>query len=1120
MGEVWRGHHEVTGLPVAVKVVREELARVPEHVATFQNEVRAMARLDHPCILTILDYGQVDRQAAHDARGQIVAGSPYLVMEYAGGGSLKDLRKRLGWSDMRRVLLSLLDALAHAHAHDVVHRDLKAGNVLIATSDDVRPGLKLADFGIAHAFDDRITREDRAEQAAGTLHYMAREQLAGAWRDYGPWTDLYALACLAWRLVTGSPPFHGVPRQELIQAQIEGPAGHLPEGFPSGFEDWLRRMLQSDARHRFTRAADAAWALMSLADMPGPPNALDDIQVATPLAFDPRELAEQDTVLGALPHPEPSIEGAPDVDEIGVPTRVPPIPVDWRRPRAAPVPLTLHGAGLGLFPLRSIPVVGREPERDRLWSMLVEVHQRGVARFAVITGPPGSGKSTLARWLARRAHELGAATPLVTDRSSERQSTALSELIAQHLRLGGLYGVPLKHQLRRALKGTARELRISALDLLQSVPRGPSERFAAVEQLLFAIVERSGGVGRTGRGRPLILVLDDAEQGEPVAFTRWLLDRQHRTPLPALVLVLARSPTPPQRGALHTLIAGGAEPMHLGALLPSDRTELVAGLLRLERSLAARVDEHSNGNPQLAVGVVTDLVARGALRQTEDGFGLKPGEELRLPDALHDLWSARIDDVLHDLGSEAEADLERAAILGHDVDESLWHAVCDDPSSADGRRTQMRLDGLQRRASLTERLLRERLAVESDAGFAFVSAAVRQSLIRRAASHGRAAAHHAACVEALRTQGGASPARLGRHLHGAGILPEAFDALRTAANARLDQTEFRPALGLLSEARTVLEELQAPPSDPRWGELLVGLANGARGIGRADDAARYADRAIARGRAHAWPSLVEALFQGAQSAVALGHRSDAVPLLDEMEPLAGSDPSALGRCLFAKATLARDGDPTLLDRARDLFEASNDVLGMANVDRVIGQRALATNDLIRAEEHLDKAATTYRALGMRSTLATTWIGLADVYRKGGRLRQADALLQELIALHRSLDLGVNAVLVHLNVGLLRLARGNHQGARRAFDQAARLGELTHHEGLTGASWASLLAPLAILEDWAAFETTLERAQELLERTGFRDPDLAATLGMALRALPSDSPHLDALAELVRDQGAA
>src|SRR5690606_15752040 len=105
--------------------------------------------------------------------------------------------------DVRGVLLSILDALAHAHARGVVHRDIKPGNILLGGHDDLRPGVKLADFGLARGSED--FGEERS--VAGTPVYMAPEQFRGAWRSFGPWTDLYSLGIVAWELVCGKPPY-------------------------------------------------------------------------------------------------------------------------------------------------------------------------------------------------------------------------------------------------------------------------------------------------------------------------------------------------------------------------------------------------------------------------------------------------------------------------------------------------------------------------------------------------------------------------------------------------------------------------------------------------------------------------------------------------------------------------------------------------------------------------------------------------------------------------------------------------------------------------------------------------------------------------------------------------
>ncbi|MEZ4462402.1 MAG: protein kinase [bacterium] len=112
------------------------------------------------------------------------------------------------------MLNDCLHALAHAHARDLIHRDIKPANVLIRQGT-LGAQYVLTDFGIAHAA-ERQTRTFGSDQtasshedASGTPHYMSPEQFTGLWRDYGPWTDLYALGIVAWELMTGTPPFRG-----------------------------------------------------------------------------------------------------------------------------------------------------------------------------------------------------------------------------------------------------------------------------------------------------------------------------------------------------------------------------------------------------------------------------------------------------------------------------------------------------------------------------------------------------------------------------------------------------------------------------------------------------------------------------------------------------------------------------------------------------------------------------------------------------------------------------------------------------------------------------------------------------------------------------------------------
>src|SRR5688500_3515019 len=130
MGEVWRARHVHQRVPVAVKVLTAKGSSRPMFVESFRNEVRAVAALDHPHIAMVLDYGSVPEEAAKQGAGELVAGTPYLSMELVEGDTLADHLGTLEWRTIERVLRGLLDALAHAHARGVIHRDLKLSNVL------------------------------------------------------------------------------------------------------------------------------------------------------------------------------------------------------------------------------------------------------------------------------------------------------------------------------------------------------------------------------------------------------------------------------------------------------------------------------------------------------------------------------------------------------------------------------------------------------------------------------------------------------------------------------------------------------------------------------------------------------------------------------------------------------------------------------------------------------------------------------------------------------------------------------------------------------------------------------------------------------------------------------
>ncbi len=259
MGEVWRAVHRDEQVVVAIKVIGQHWARQPSYRAAFGREVRAVAGLVHPGIVAVFDQGEVG--AATAMASGLAPGSPYLVMEYMPRGSLEGLTAALDWPLVQVLVRGVLAALAHAHARGVVHCDLKPGNVLLSGTDAV--AIKLTDFGVAHTLTPSSSLAGTEPRSAGTPAYMAPEQLLGLWRDYGPWTDLYALGCMVWELCCGLPPFVAGSLVQLAGLHLHAAPGLFAPRFavPPGLEGWLRRLLAKRAGARFACAADAAWAL-------------------------------------------------------------------------------------------------------------------------------------------------------------------------------------------------------------------------------------------------------------------------------------------------------------------------------------------------------------------------------------------------------------------------------------------------------------------------------------------------------------------------------------------------------------------------------------------------------------------------------------------------------------------------------------------------------------------------------------------------------------------------------------------------------------------------------------------------------------------------------------------
>jgi eukaryotic-like serine/threonine-protein kinase len=197
MAEVHRGRDLRLGREVAVKVLRSDLARDPSFQVRFRREAQASASLNHPAIVAVYDTGE-DRTAT--------GATPYIVMEYVEGDTLRDVLRREGRLEPQRAMSLAADicgALDFSHRNGIVHRDVKPGNVMITPQGAV----KVMDFGIARAVSDSAATMTSTAAVIGTAQYLSPEQARGESVDAR--SDVYSMGCLLYELVTGAPPFTG-----------------------------------------------------------------------------------------------------------------------------------------------------------------------------------------------------------------------------------------------------------------------------------------------------------------------------------------------------------------------------------------------------------------------------------------------------------------------------------------------------------------------------------------------------------------------------------------------------------------------------------------------------------------------------------------------------------------------------------------------------------------------------------------------------------------------------------------------------------------------------------------------------------------------------------------------
>jgi WD40 repeat protein/serine/threonine protein kinase len=408
-GAVYRARQSTIGREVAVKVILPGIANQPEFIRRFETEAQLVARLEHPHITPLHDYWR-------DPEGA------YLVMRYLKGGSIRDALKDSAYdlTAISRLLDQIAAALDFAHRHDVIHRDIKPGNILL----DEDGNAYLADFGIAKDLTRSADSGTRPDGVVGSLDYISPEQARS--EPVTPRTDIYSLGVTLYEMITGQHPFQQYSTVERLYKHINNPLPTI-DHLPDDLRDTINQIIQcATAKDPDRRYPDVLALAVAFREGVGRGDTSRDLSVVEQLTVREQEILQliadgasnkeiADLLFVTVGTVKWHIRQV--YRKLGVRSRVQAMirarelellvsgqtSADWPDAAAVPAPAMISlpepenpYKGLHAFQTGDVrDFFGREELTEKLVSRLEEKHP--FSRFLTIVGPSGSGKSSLVK---------------------------------------------------------------------------------------------------------------------------------------------------------------------------------------------------------------------------------------------------------------------------------------------------------------------------------------------------------------------------------------------------------------------------------------------------------------------------------------------------------------------------------------------------------------------------------------------------------------------------------------------------------------------------------------------------------------------------------------------------